>query len=121
MVTRSQAGRVAVLTVVGDFILDDACQELRRAIAAAVSDGFRCLLVDVSGAKRWSSGASGVLVAAHVDHGRRGALFKVCGGKRPKAAWGFILVSPHALFGETECMTVAEALATFNASDCGPG
>jgi anti-sigma B factor antagonist len=70
---------VAIIELAGRLTINDRPGELRDAVAQAVADGARHILLDLSGVRYVDSTRLGELIGAHISVSRHGGRLKLAG------------------------------------------
>jgi anti-sigma B factor antagonist len=74
-----QAGPVTVIALTGRLTVNDQPGMLKEAVSAAVRDGARHVLLDLSGVRYIDSTRLGEIIAAHVTMTRGGGHLRLVG------------------------------------------
>ena len=78
-IRRREAGPIALIELAGRLTINDQPGMLKDAVAAAVGDGARHVLLDLSGVRYIDSTRLGEIIAAHITVSRQGGRLKLVG------------------------------------------
>ena len=78
-IRQREAGPIALIELAGRLTINDQPGMLKDAVAAAVGDGSRHVLLDLSGVRYIDSTRLGEIIAAHITVSRQGGRLKLVG------------------------------------------